>query len=222
MRVHFPPTGWCLLTLAGISLAAAQPARAAGDEPERGRPSAAPTESAEAIQAPEAPLPFVGQPYGLLELLTLNPVDPLDRGSDFTDAGLGAAPAAPSALEATKLAMARAAIEASRTAGTLYGIGPQPAALAAPEVHRAAKLDRLRTQAPAPAPAVAGPAGIGGGLDPLQLVGPEVPTAEELAKLQQSYPATPSPAPAPVAKTEPAAAPAAGDPAQAKDAEVQR
>ena len=221
MRIPAPHAGLVLLTLAGFVLA--PPARAAGDEPDRGRPAEAPAQSAEAIQAPAAPLlPADGLPYGPLELLTWNPVDPLDRGSDFTDAGLDAAPAAPSALEEAKLAMARAAVEASRAAGNLYVIGPQPAALAPPDIQRAAKLDRLRSQPPVPTPDLAGPAGIGGGLDPLQLVGPSAPSTEELAKLETSYPATSNPAPAAAAKAEPAAAPASADPQQAQDAEVQR
>ncbi len=223
MRIPAPPAGLVLLTIAGLAFA--PPARAAGDEPDRGRPAEAPAQSAEAIQAPAAPLlPADGLPYGPLELLTLNPVDPLDRGSDLTDAGLDAAPAMPSALEEAKLAMARAAVEASRAAGTLYVIGPQPAALAPPEMQRAAKLDRLRSQPPVPMPDLAGPAGVGGGLEPLQLIGPSAPSAEELAKLETSYPATSNPAPPadPAARAETAAPAPAADPQQAQDAEVQR
>ncbi len=223
MRFPSLPTGLCLLTLAGICLTVALPALAAGDAPDRGQPAPAPAQGAEAIQAPAGPLPAaVDLPYGPLQLFTLSPVEPLDRGSDFTDAGFGTAAGAPNALELTKLDMALAAIEASRAAGTLYAVGPQAPAPASPEDQRAAKLDLLRTRTQPAMPETAGPSGVGGGLEPLQLMGPAEPTAEELAKLEQSYPATPNPAATPAAPAKPAAAPASGDPQQTPTAEVQR
>jgi hypothetical protein len=221
MRFPDLPTGLCLLTLAGLSLAT--PAAGAGDAPDRGQPAPATAQGAEAIQAPAAPLPAAPDlPYGPLQLFTLSPVEPLDRGSDFTDAGFGSAAGAPTALELAKLDMARAAIEASRAAGTLNAVGPQAAAFVSPEDQRAAKMDLLRTHTQPAMPETAGPAGVGGGLEPLQLLGPSEPTAEELAKLEQSYPATPNPAAAPAAPAKPAAAPASGDPQQTPTAEVQR
>lgn len=215
MRSSPPCAALRALALLGCCLAVALPAVA--DEPDRGAPApSTQADSAEAIQAPApsadaaAETPFIGP----LELLTLSPVDPLDRGSDFTDAGLGRGPAAPTLDEAAKLAMARAAVEASRAAGTLYAVGPRPADLGDLDALRAAKLDRLRSQAPAPTPAQADASGVGGGLAPVQLVGPSEPTAEELAKLQGI-----APRPAAPAESKPAPQPS-GDPAQ--KAEVQR
>lgn len=201
--------------LVGLCLATALPALA--DEPDRGAPApSTQADGAEAIQAPApaadaaAETPFIGP----LELLTLSPVDPLDRGSDFTNAGLGRGPAAPTRDEAAKLAMARAAVEASRAAGTLYAVGPRPADLGDLEALRAAKRDRLRSQAPVPTPAQADASGVGGGLAPIQLIGPAEPTAEELAKLNGALPR-----PAAPAESKPAPQPS-GDPAQ--KTEVQR
>lgn len=215
MRFSPPCAALRALALLGCCLAVAVPAMA--DEPDRGAPAPSPqADAAEAIQAPApstdvaAETPFIGP----LELLTLSPVDPLDRGSDFTDAGLGRGPAAPNALEQSKLALARAAIEASRAAGTLYAVGPRPADLGDLEALRAAKRDRLRSQAPAPTPAQADASGVGGGLEPIQLIGPAEPTAEELAKLQGL-----APRPAAPAESKPAPQPS-GDPTQ--KAEVQR
>lgn len=215
MQSPHPCTDLWRALLVGLCLAAALPALA--DEPDRGAPATSTqADGAEANQAPApaadaaAETPFIGP----LELLTLSPVDPLDRGSDFTDGGLGRGPAAPTALEQSKLALARAAVEASRAAGTLYAIGPRPADLGNLDALRAAKLDRLRSQAPVPTPAEADASGVGGGLAPIQLIGPAEPTAEELAKLQGI-----APRPAAPAESKPAPQPT-GDPAQ--KAEVQR
>ncbi|MBM4117313.1 hypothetical protein FJ251_06145 [bacterium] len=215
MQSSHPCAALLRALLVGLCLAAALPALA--DAPDRGAPApATQADGAEANPAPALPadataeVPFIGP----LELLTLSPVDPLDRGSDFTDAGLGRGLAAPTALEQSKLALARAAVEASRAAGTLYAIGPRPVDLGDIDALRAAKLDRLRSQAPVPTPAQAGASGVGGGLAPIQLIGPAEPTAEELAKLQGI-----APRPAVPAESEPAAQPT-GDPSQ--KAEVQR
>ncbi len=150
------------------------------------------------------------QGVAIFELQFLAPVSAEDRGSSFTDAGLGSVND-PNAIERAKLAMARAAIEASRVAGTLIMPAlPGPVLPPAPADIEPIKLERYLNPAPIAVPEMAGPDGIGGGLNPIQEIGSDEPTAEELAKLQQSWPATPnSKAPAsvePAAQAEPRAA----------------
>lgn len=199
---------WVLLSAMPIGAAAA---------PDQGQAEATPPQSAEAIQAPAtifqtAPLDQLQAP---LELQHLTPVTPEDRGSAFTDAGLGTI-ASPNAIERAKLAMAREAIEASRAAGTLMVFGPSPMLPPAPADIDALKLEQLRQHVQPSAPAQAGADGIGGGLSPIQQTGPEAPTEAELAKLRQDWPATPNTAIPLEAK--PAEAPAA--PAEAESQEV--
>ncbi len=178
---------------------------AAEEAPERGKAEAAATETA---QAPAALLETTTDPDGLkLELLHLSPTELEDRGSSFTDAGLGQENA-PNIIERAKLEMARAAIEASRAAGTLNMMtAPGPVLPPAPADIEAIKLEQLSNLSPPPVPLEAGSDGIGGGLESVQLSGPQEPNAEELAKLQQNWPATPnSDVPAadqPADKTEP-------------------
>jgi hypothetical protein len=160
------------------------------DAPERGRAEVDATETTRNT-APIVDVATV-RSEAELELLHLAPVEPEDRGSSFTDAGLGQENV-PNVIERAKLAMARAAIEAARAAGTLnMTAAPGPLLPPAPADIEAIKLEQLNNPAPITMPAEAGIDGVGGGLEPLQLSGPQEPSAEELAKLQQSWPATPN------------------------------
>ncbi len=163
---------------------------AAEDAPERQK---AETTATETVQAPAALLETSTDPNGIkLELLYLSPTELEDRGSSFTDAGLGHVNT-PNIVERAKLDLARAAIEASIAAGTLTMMtAPGPVLPPAPADIEAIKLEALNNPTPHAIPLEAGPDGIGGGLEPQQLSGPQAPSAEELAKLQQNWPATPN------------------------------
>jgi len=69
-------------------------------------------------------IPYSDAVDGPLFFQRFAPAEPNDRGSTFTDAGAGLPYPGPNADELQKLAMARAAIEASRNAGTLVTVGP--------------------------------------------------------------------------------------------------
>lgn len=159
-------------------------------------------EAVESIQAPAA----LAQPSGAspaLQVRELPPVNEQDKGSSFTDGAFGLPAAPPNALELEKLALARAAVEASRQAGTLFAVEPEedPPAPSIEEIE-AAKMELLRSVQPVvlpPDPVTA----VGIEVPPVQVVGPAVPSQEEQAKLASN----PSPyAPAPAAEAGPAPA----------------
>jgi len=132
-----------------------------------------------------------GSPQTLI-LREMPPVDPQDSGSFYTDAGLNRPASGPTERERVKLAMARAAVEASRAAGTLYN---QPnledAAAMAPEDAEAQKLRRLRS-APVRVLGEDRSAGIGVEFAPVQKQGPDGLSAGELRKLSGQADETPA------------------------------
>lgn len=186
------PAFLCVLIPFAVAGASGSPA---ADEPLRGPATESP-QLYEPILSPAAPgewLPFAT--VGGLLLQAMAPAVPGEKGGSFTNAGAGLAPQPPNLLEQRKLDMARAAIEASRAAGTLTP-APSPADLpVAPAPHLFAaqatalrpgedmrKLDALRG---APfAPLLPDPAACLGVLPaPLQVPGPVGLTPMERAKL---------------------------------------
>ncbi len=160
------------------------PAIQAADAPASIQPGSQPAgEEVEAIQAPAIPVMETELPLGL-ELIPHDAVitDPNDKGSVYTDGSLGAIAGPPTALESAKLAMGRAAIEASRQAGTLQVAPTEITPDQSGDETEAMKLTRLATTPPAPV--IADPAA-GSGVEtaPVQMVGPVGMTPEELQKL---------------------------------------
>jgi hypothetical protein len=160
------------------------PAAMAADTPAPIHVGSEPTgEEVEAIQVPAIPVTEAELPAGSeLTPREVVPVDPNDKGSVYTEGAGETLVGPPTALEAAKMAMARAAIEASRIAGTLF----VPAAEITPDdagsQSEAMKLQRLATNPPAPV--VADPAaGSGVVTPPVQEVGPAGLTPQELEKL---------------------------------------
>lgn len=108
-------------------------------------------------------------------------VDPLDKGSVYTDGSIDLVVGPPPALELGKLAMGRAAIEAARLAGTLF-VPAVPGPDITPEETEAMKLERLATMPPAPV--VADPAAGSGVETPaVQQTGPAGLSPAEIEKL---------------------------------------
>jgi hypothetical protein len=110
------------------------------------------------------------------------------RGGVMTDGGLGSPASRLTVSERGKLEMARAAIEASRAAGTLYVAQlPEDTVPATPEELAAMKMQQLaarRSAAPAPDPI----AGVGESFEPVQEVGPAGLSDAEQAKLRGETP----------------------------------
>lgn len=207
--------------LALLALLLALPALGNDETPERGKARTEAGDSAEAIEGPAAiteTLPAAQQSRGILELQQLAPVDAFDRGSSFTDAGLGREGGL-NAIERGKLDMARAAVALAEEAGTRFFYPAGPVLPPRPEDIEAMKLELLRQQQPAAPTGDTGPDGVGDGLAPVQLIGPSAPTAAELEKLDHIWPSDSNPN----APVKPAAAePAAPAKAEAEQAEVQR
>jgi hypothetical protein len=135
-------------------------------------------------------MPAVIVNFEPLRLLESPPFGPDDKGSTYTDMSLGQAGPAPlTDRERALLGLARAAIEASRAAGTLE-IPPPPEVRLAPVLDAdAQKLARLRSElADAPVAIAGDPHGLGGAAPSSELVGPVQPTAEERAKLEALLP----------------------------------
>jgi hypothetical protein len=136
----------------------------------------------EAIQVPAIPvleseLPTLPEQTARQSVV----IDPLDKGSAYTDGSIDLTVGPPPALELGKLAMGRAAVDAARRAGTLFVpavAGPD----ITPEETEAMKLERLA--ATPPAPVVADPAA-GSGVEtaPVQKTGPVGLTPAEIEKL---------------------------------------
>lgn len=145
-----------------------------------GEPS---TEEIEAIQAPSIPvleseLPTISEAAPQ----EASAVDPNDKGSVYTDGSIGAVVGPPPALEEAKLAMGRAAVEASRLAGTLFIMPAEEGPAEEDETLETRKLEHLSTMPPAPV--VADPAaGSGVETPPVQQTGPVGLTPEEIEKL---------------------------------------
>ena len=164
----------------------------ASSEPERGRPEPGPASESESIEAParayleDAELRHL--PLSQLELLTVSP-DPLHHRADtYTDASLTIGPGAPNVLEQVKLDMARAAVDASRAAGTLHITHvPDDIAPATPEDVEALKRQQL--EATSPLTIESDPAaGVGEGFLPVQKIGPSGLTDYEIRKLNGESP----------------------------------
>jgi hypothetical protein len=166
----------------------------ASDDPVNQAPADAPVQEVERIVSPESSIVIEDEPIGIEESLlqsTSIPGDAEHRAETFTDARLGL-PAGPlTAGERSKLDMARAAIEASRAAGTLFVTAlPEDTVPATEAEQQAMKMQML--EARTSAPPVADPiAGIGLNLPSVQEVGPSGLTEYEEAKLRGENPPPP-------------------------------
>jgi hypothetical protein len=171
-----------ILGLLLTSLVAA-PSRAS-DEPER-HPSPVPPQAELIPDLPEAPAVIMNDEA--LRLLEAAPFGPDDKGSTYTDMGLGRTGAPLTERERAILALARSAVEASRAAGTLE-IAPPPETRLAPALDaEAAKLERLHTGGVVePAPVPGDPNTLRSMPAAPEFVGPVLPSAEELAKLERA------------------------------------
>ena len=165
----------CVLWTSAVQAADAPTPIHAGNEPAG--------DGVEMIQAPAIPFVEAELPVGSALLPQDTPVtDPNDKGSVHTDGSIGAIVGPPTALEVEKLAMGRAAIDASRQAGTLFVPATEVTPDSAGEDTEAEKLERLA--ATQPAPVVEDPAA-GSGVEtaPVQMVGPDGLTPAEIQKL---------------------------------------
>ena len=120
-------------------------------EPTIGAGESGPLDEADENQVPTADPTELSMTTGQVELITakIGPVDATDRGSVMTSGGSSETYAGPTLYETRKLEMARAAIEASRVAGTLEVIPDEtPGPSRTPEKILQEKLQRLLTQEP--------------------------------------------------------------------------
>jgi hypothetical protein len=166
----------------------------ASDEPVNQAPANAPVQEVERVVSPEVANRIEEGPVELeASSLQSTPVTETaeHRAEMFTDAGLGQ-PAGPiTAAERSKLEMARAAIEASRAAGTLFVTELPDDTIPATEAElQAMKMQQLAARGSTP-PAADPVAGIGSSLPSIQEVGPSGLTEYEEAKLRGEHPAPP-------------------------------
>ncbi len=177
------------------------PASALAAEPVQGTSTPLSLDEVESIVIPgmtELPDPETIQLDVLRSsLIPIAPDGAVHRGGVMTDAGLGMPVRPATALETLKLDMARAAVEASRAAGTLYVMQLPDDTIPATEDELARmkmqQLEARRSIPSAPDPV----AGIGENLTPVQEVGPAGLSAGEEAKLRGETPTAPQGAPAP-------------------------
>ena len=186
-----------------IGLSAVPSLSRATDTPDQGPPAEVSPQPADAIQAPvgvsESTLGLRNIEMSFVPIASL---DPADKGSIMTDAGRQGGMASPTAAEEVKLAMARAAIEASRAAGLLGGtIVPGAAAAVAPSDAAQSKVRMMLARGASPLPA---DAASGVGVDgAIQEFGPPELTPAELAKIAGSEaPSATSPGPTPAHTTD--------------------
>jgi hypothetical protein len=166
----------------------------ASDDPVNQPPADAPAQEVERIVSPES---AISMEDGVVEvdLPSLQPTpiaaDSEHRAETLTDARLGL-PAGPiTAGERSKLEMARAAIEASRAAGTLFITALPEDTVPATEAELAAmKMQMLEARTSVP-PAADPAAGVGPNLPSVQEVGPSGLTEYEEAKLRGENPPPP-------------------------------
>lgn len=164
-----------LVAVAGAEQAAPTPGPAVSDRKPDASEGAIPAVSPSQKPLPRAPL--------ALRWLPTPPAG--DRGSTFTDGGAGEAAAAPTDHERMKLDRARQAIEAARAMGLLQMPGRTVAPIALPsaaleaEKFRAMEQWRLAPRTTSQHPG----AGVGDGLSPVQLRGPDGLNAIERQKL---------------------------------------
>lgn len=186
-----------------IALSAAPSYLLASDTPTQGPPVEVAPLAADAIQAPPGlSEPTVGSHTGEMVFATIAPADPADKGSTMTDAGRAGGSAAPTSAEEAKLALARAAIEASRAAGTLGGAAlPEPAASVAPGDIERSKVRVMLARGASSLPI--DPAS-GVGVDrAIQEFGPPEMTPAEIAKVEgREIPITAAPAQTPASTTD--------------------
>jgi len=165
----------------------------ASDDPVNQPPENAPVQEVERIVSPESAIPMEDGVEVELPSLQSMPIagDSEHRAETFTDARWGL-PAGPiTAGERSKLEMARAAIEASRAAGTLFVTALPEDTVPATEVElQAMKMQMLEARASVP-PAADPVAGIGPSLPSVQEVGPSGLTEYEEAKLRGENPPPP-------------------------------
>lgn len=165
------------------------------DAPNQGVAPPQSTDTVNEIQAPPAPTAFEPAiaPAELFYLFR-EPVAPEDKGSVYTDMGATLAPATPTEYEAMKLAMAREAIERSRSLGLLDQMSriDPPAVLSTEELQQ---RKMLLLKAPAAPIAVDPAAGVGAVAPPVQETGPGTLSPAEIQKLEQSKPTDAAPAP---------------------------
>ena len=202
MSSHCPFGGGSAAVLALLLLPAAG---LASDEPVNAPPARAIVQEVESLAVPAPTVPFdagTRRMHPTVLVPTLVPADAEQRGGTMTDAAAGLAPAAPTPGELAKLDAARAAIEASRAAGTLLVTQlPEDTTPATREEQRAMKMQKLDAHRTTPLPPDP-VAGIGEDLPPVQLMGPAGLTPAEQAKLRgeilpgQTVPPAPAPAPA--------------------------
>ena len=157
-------------------------------------------EEVESLHAPAADVvdPDPAEPMLFAVPLVATPVAPdaAQRGAVLTDASAGRPAAAPTAAERAKLDAARAAIEASRAAGTLFVRSlPEDTTPATPEELAAMKRQQLEARSSV-APPADPVAGIGNDLRSVQETGPSGLTPAEEAKLRgEVLPEQPLPPP---------------------------
>jgi hypothetical protein len=162
----------------------------AEDAPQQGKPTQADRTASEAIQGPQLPagVDLAGRSAAeLSQFLQFASGEIDDKGSSFTDAGAGRVNAGPNALERAKLDMARAAVEASRAAGTLFVSAAGPTLPERPADIEAIKLQQLLST-PSQVDGIDVPAGLDPSLEPLQQMGPDALNAVEQAKLAGEEP----------------------------------
>lgn len=191
-RIHpFPPTLWSrtlvrtglvLISVVGASAVGVAGGSALAEGPDS-QPGPNPVNTDLIPTLPE--IPWTWQPVGPLELRFADPFGPDDKGSTYTDMG-GLGESRLTERESALLALSRAAVEASRLAGTLgvgAPVGPRtPTDPATAQRLKAEAAARARVSTPVP--------GTGGPADHAQLVvdpiggSPSAPlTAAEAEKL---------------------------------------
>jgi hypothetical protein len=166
----------------------------ASEDPVNQPPADAPVQEIERIVSPESAILIDGEPVEVeATALQSTPIEANaeHRAASFTDANLGL-PAGPiTAGERSKLDMARAAIEASRAAGTLLVTELPEDTIPATEAElQSMKMQQLEARgsvAPAPDPF----AGIGPNIPSVQEVGPSGLSEYEQAKLRGENPPPP-------------------------------
>ncbi len=166
------------------------------DEPNQGAPTTPSNGAANEIQAPVAP-PSTEHALTPAEMFYLHrdPVAPEDKGSVYTDLGATLPAAGPTEYEAMKLAMAREAIERSRSLGLLDSMQRlDPPGVTSVEELQRLKLERLLTIPSAPLPPDPA-AGVGDVAPPVQEIGPGTLSPAEIEKLEQAGSAPAAPAP---------------------------
>ncbi len=173
----------------------------ASEEPVQGSTAPMPEDEVESIVAPAADALADLETFQLDVLwsspIPVAPEGTFHRGGVMTDGGLGSVSSRLTVNERAKLDMARAAVEASRAAGTLYVTNlPDDTVPATPKELAAMKMQQLEARRSVPlAPDPI--AGIGEGFAPVQEVGPMGLSPAEEAKLRGETPATPQGSPEP-------------------------